>query len=230
MLTLEGICAGYGKSRILHEVSLRVGGGVVCLLGRNGAGKTTTLRTIMGLTDLVSGDVTFGGFSIVGMPTHRRALAGLNLVPEHRGIFAKLSVRENLEIAVRRGSDWKIDDVLDVFPRLRERLRNGGHQLSGGEQQMLAIARALVGGPKLLLLDEPTEGLAPVIVDEIVRVIGVVSDRGLPILLVEQSLDTCFRVGSEAYILEDGRVVYHGTMADFRQRTDLQGLYLSVAH
>jgi branched-chain amino acid transport system ATP-binding protein len=167
--------------------------------------------------------------NITGLRTFAIARRGISLVPEDRGIFAKLSVHENLAIAARPGSPWSQEDVYAMFPRLRERERNGGHQLSGGEQQMLAIARALVGGPKILLLDEPTEGLSPIMVQEIVKVIRNVKAAGLPILLVEQSLATCFEVADRAYILEDGQLVYEGAVDDLRNRGDMQERYLSVA-
>ena len=229
MLKLHEVHAGYGKSEILHGVSLEVTSGCVCLLGRNGAGKTTLLRTVMGLTAVGSGHVSFEGQYITGHAPFRIARRGLSLVPEDRGIFSKLSVNENLQIAVRPRSPWSIEDVYEMFPRLRERQANGGHQLSGGEQQMLAMGRSLVGAPKLLLLDEPTEGLSPLMVQEIVRVIGKVKKAGLPILLVEQSLATCFQVADRACILEDGKMVYEGATEDLRTRVDLQERFLSVA-
>jgi branched-chain amino acid transport system ATP-binding protein len=229
MLRLDDLRAGYGKSEILHGVSLQLGSGCLCLLGRNGAGKTTLLRSTVGLTNTLSGSVSFEGRSLAKLRPYERARLGISLVPENRGIFAKLSVLENLQIAIRRGSPWSLDNVFDIFPRLKERLRNGGHQLSGGEQQMLAIARALVGAPKVLLLDEPTEGLSPIMVQEIVRVIRLVKDAGLPILLVEQSLATCLQVADRACILEDGHLVYNGGADELRSRTDLQERYLSVA-
>src|SRR5512146_494611 len=166
MLTLDAVNAFYGKSHILHDVSLHVQRGeLVSILGRNGAGKTTTLKSIAGAVVPRTGSVRLDGEELVAVPTHRIARLGVALVPEHRGIFTLLSVEENLRIAVRRGSRWQIDDVYAMFPRLKERRRNPGSALSGGEQQMLAIGRALLTGPRLLLLDEPTEGLAPVIVD-----------------------------------------------------------------
>lgn len=162
LLSIGALNAWYGKSHILHDVTLSVREGeTVALLGRNGAGKTTTMRSIMGLVPTIGGSITFAGQEITGQKCHSIARQGLSLVPEHRGIFSSLTVAENLELSVNRQSRWKVADVLDMFPALKQRLSTPGGKLSGGEQQMLAIARALLVGPRLLLLDEPTEGLAP---------------------------------------------------------------------
>lgn len=229
MLQLENLHAGYGDARVLHDVSLTVNTGeLVCLLGRNGAGKTTTLSTISGLLPAASGSIHFAGETISNRPAHNISRRGIKLVPEHRGIFAVLTVEENLKIAVRSESSWTIQDAYDLFPRLYERRRNGGSALSGGEQQMLAIARALVNGPKFLMLDEPGEGLAPVIVDEIVETCKKIRAAGIPILLVEQSVDICMELGDRHYILEEGRIVYEGTRDEFAHANDVRDRYLAV--
>ncbi|BBK30418.1 amino acid/amide ABC transporter ATP-binding protein 2 (HAAT family) [Stella humosa] len=229
MLTVEGLNAHYGKSHILQGVSLTVGAGeLVTLLGRNGAGKTTTLRAIMRLLPPTGGRVAFMGQDLAGMPTHAIARLGLAMVPEHRGIFSLLSVRENLEIAVDAKSPWQIEDVFGLFPRLAERRRNLGSRLSGGEQQMLAIARALVSGPRLLLLDEPTEGLAPVIVNELVETFRRIRDQGTAILLVEQNLAVCMKLGDRHTIIDLGRTVYEGSAADFAADEAVKDRYLTL--
>jgi branched-chain amino acid transport system ATP-binding protein len=228
-LTLEDVHAYYGKSHILQGVSLSVNAGeIVCLLGRNGAGKTTSLRSASGLMAARRGRVIFGGVDVTGWPAHRISRAGLALVPENRGVFTLLSVEENLRIAERRGSPWRLRDVYAIFPRLEERRRNGGAELSGGEQQMLAIARALLLGPKLLMLDEPVEGLAPVIVDEIVRQMRAIRAAGVPILLVEQNLAVCMALADRHYILELGRIAYEADAATFRSDAAARNRYLGV--
>ncbi|KYO51686.1 MAG: ABC transporter ATP-binding protein [Tistrella sp.] len=228
MLTLDQVHAYYGKSHVLEGVSLEVRPGeLVTLLGRNGAGKTTTLKSIAGMVD-TKGTISFDGTSIAGRPSHDIARRGVALVQEHRGIFGMLSVEENLKISVRKGSRWSLDDVYAMFPRLKERRRNGGKALSGGEQQMLAIARALVNAPRILLLDEPTEGLAPVIVDEIVRILGRIRESGVPVLLVEQNLAVCEKLADRHYVLEQGRIVYAGSNADFRADRSVRDRYLAL--
>ena len=228
-LTVEDVHAYYGKSHILQGVSLRVGQGeVVSLLGRNGAGKTTSLKSICGLIAPKRGRVVLDGVDIAGWPPYRVSQRGLGLVPENRGIFCLLSVEENLSIARRRGSPWSLNDIYKIFPRLEERRRNGGSQLSGGEQQMLSIARALLNGPKLLMLDEPVEGLAPVIADEIVNQIRKIRDAGVPILLVEQNLAVCMALADRHYILELGRIVYEADATRFNADADARDRYLGV--
>lgn len=228
-LALEEIHGFYGKSHILQGVSLEVRAGeIVCLLGRNGAGKTSTLKAISGLLPPRGGRVRFHGTDVAGWPAHRIARAGLTLVPEDRGIFSLLSVEENLAIAVRKGSPWDMRAIYAMFPRLEERRRNGGAQLSGGEQQMLSIARALLSGPKLLMLDEPVEGLAPVIVEEIVAQIRAIRDAGVPILLVEQNLAVCTSLADRHYILELGRVAYAAGNADFVADAAARDRFLGV--
>ena len=229
MLEVANVHAFYGKSHILHGVSLEVGAGeIVSLLGRNGAGKTTTLKSITGIVPPREGSVRFEGTALEREPTHVIARRGIALVPEHRGIFRALSVEENLAVARRDGSTWDIADVFAHFARLRERRNSRGGTLSGGEQQMLAIARALVNAPKLLLLDEPTEGLAPVIVDELVEIIAGIRARGLAVLLVEQNLAVCMKLADRHYVLEQGRIVYSGTREEFRDAENIRDRYLTL--
>lgn len=229
LLEIENVHGYYGKSHILQGVTLEVRAGeVVTLLGRNGAGKTSTLKSISGLLSPSDGRVRFAGTDVTGWRPHKIAQRGLALVPENRGIFGLLTVEENLRIAERKGSPWSLKDVYRIFPRLEERRRNGGGQLSGGEQQMLSIARALLNAPKLLMLDEPVEGLAPVIVDEIVDQIKKIRATGVPILLVEQNLAVCTELADRHYILELGRVVYHGTQDEFAADEATKDRYLGV--
>jgi branched-chain amino acid transport system ATP-binding protein len=230
MLNVDSIHSYYDKSHVLEGVSLKVEAGeLVTLLGRNGAGKTTTLRSILGIVRPRQGQISFNGQQLVGREIFDIARLGIALVPEHRGIFRKLSVEENLKIAVRKASRWQLEDVYSMFPRLKERRRNGGFALSGGEQQMLAIARALLNGPKLLILDEPTEGLAPVIVDELVKILRRIKDEGLSILLVEQNLMVCDALADRHYVLEQGRVAYQGSAAQFREDPSIKNRYLALS-
>ncbi|QXI48495.1 MULTISPECIES: ABC transporter ATP-binding protein [Pseudomonas] len=230
MLKVDSIHSYYDKSHVLEGVSLKVEAGeLVTLLGRNGAGKTTTLRSILGIVRPRQGQISFNGQQLVGREIFDIARLGIALVPEHRGIFRQLSVEENLRIAVRKDSRWQLEDVYSMFPRLKERRRNGGFALSGGEQQMLAIARALLNGPKLLILDEPTEGLAPVIVDELVKILRRIKDEGLSILLVEQNLMVCDALADRHYVLEQGRVAYQGSAAQFREDPSIKNRYLALS-
>ncbi|GLK64844.1 ABC transporter ATP-binding protein [Paracoccus kondratievae] len=228
-LRLTDLHSYYGKSHILQGVSLEVGQGeIATLLGRNGAGKSTTLKSAVGLITPRQGRIELDGRDITGQPAHRIAAAGLSLVPEDRGIFQLLTVEENLRIAERRGSPWSLADIYRIFPRLHERRRNGGGQLSGGEQQMLSIARALLNGPKVLMLDEPVEGLAPIIVEEIVAQIRLIREAGVPILLVEQNLAVCSQLADRHYILELGRIVHCANANEFRNDPDTIDRYLGV--
>ena len=230
MLSVENIHSYYDKSHVLEGVSLQVHEGeLVTLLGRNGAGKTTTLRSILGIVQPRQGQIRFNGKPLVGQQTFEIARQGLALVPEHRGIFRLLSVEENLRIATRKGSRWQLADIYQMFPRLQERRKNAGNALSGGEQQMLAIARALLNDPKLLILDEPTEGLAPVIVDELVHILRRVKEGGLPVLLVEQNLMVCDKLADRHYVLEQGQVVYQGSAAEFRADPTIKNRYLALS-
>ena len=229
MLVIEDMHAHYGKSHILLGVSLEVGAGeLVTLLGRNGAGKTTTLKSITGIVQPAAGKIEFEGRAIQGLESFQIAQLGLCLVPEQRDIFTILSVDENLRVAERKGSPWDRAAVYRMFPRLQERRRNSGGNLSGGEQQMLAIARALVNGPRLLLLDEPTEGLAPVIVQEIVATLKSIRASGIPILLVEQNIAVCEALADRHYILEQGRIVFAGSQAEFAADSALKDRYLAL--
>ncbi len=229
MLDVQAIHGYYGKSHVLQGVSLTVREGeLVTLLGRNGAGKSTTLKAIAGVVPPRGGRVLFRGNEIAGMPPHRIAAQGLCFVPEHRGIFKLLTVEENLKLGARRDSPWQLDDVYQIFPRLRERRRNSGANLSGGEQQMLAIARALMNHPRLLMLDEPVEGLAPVIVEEIVAQLKAIRAAGVPILLVEQNLEVCTQLADRHVIIEQGAVVYTGTNAQFIADEAVKDRYLGV--
>jgi branched-chain amino acid transport system ATP-binding protein len=233
MLAVEALEAAYGVSQVLFGVTLRVDASeVVTLLGRNGMGKTTTVRTIMGIMRPKAGAVTFDGRALHGLPSYRVARAGLGLVPEGRQIFPNLSVRENLvATAANRGSrldPWTLEKVFALFPRLEERRGNMGNQLSGGEQQMLAIARALMTNPKLLILDEATEGLAPLIRADIYRSIERMKGAGLSILVIDKDVKALTRVADRHYVLEKGRVVWSGSSADLAASEDVQHKYLGV--
>ncbi|MEK6354252.1 MAG: ABC transporter ATP-binding protein [Burkholderia cenocepacia] len=229
MLDVKEVHACYGKSHVLQGISLNVNEGeTVTLLGRNGAGKSTTLKTIAGVVAPTGGTVTFAGRPVAGQPAHRIAAGGLCFVPEHRGIFRLLSVEENLRLGARRDSPWQLDDIYRIFPRLRERRRNGGAQLSGGEQQMLAIGRALMNHPRLLMLDEPVEGLAPVIVEEIVEQLKRIKAAGVAILLVEQNLEVCTQLADRHFVIEQGVIVYEGSNAAFAADHDVKDRYLGV--
>jgi len=205
----------YGKSHILLGVSLHVAEGqMVALLGRNGAGKTTTMRSIMGLTPARSGTVRILGQECTNWTPFRIASLGVGFVPEGRRVFANLSVEENLLVPLQRSGAWTVQKIYELFPRLAERRQNKGRQLSGGEQQMLAIARALLINPRLLLLDEPSQGLAPRIVQEVFQVIGRLRDEGMSILLVEQNVRATVNIADVAFVLDDGRIVFEGPAAE----------------
>lgn len=230
ILQLDEVNACYGKSHVLHGVTMHVAQGeIVSLMGRNGMGKTSVLRAIVGLLPVHAGDVTFQGRSIRDDAVDAIARSGIALVPADRGIFTLLSVEENLRVAARRGAPWDLERVYQSFPRLKERRRNLGGALSGGEQQMLAIARALLQGPRLLLLDEPTEGLAPVIVDELVQIIADVGRAGTPIILVEQTFSVCKALAARHYILEEGLVVFGGTTSELDANPEILERYLGMA-
>jgi branched-chain amino acid transport system ATP-binding protein len=210
-LIAEGLHTYYGKSHILHGVSLEAGEGkVTALLGRNGAGKTTTLRSLMGLTPPREGKVTIFGTVTTGWPPFRVAASGVGYVPEGRKIFPNLTVEENLLVPLERPGPWTVASIYRLFPRLEERKSNRGRQLSGGEQEMLSIARALLLNPKLLILDEPSQGLAPLIVREVFRIVSQMREEGISVLLVEQNVRMSLEVADHAYVLDDGHVVYSG--------------------
>lgn len=223
-LRLEGLHAGYGGISVLHGVDLEVGEGeVVALLGRNGAGKTTLIKAIMGMVRVFSGRVAYRAMELTHLPPFRRAQAGLGYVPDDRRIFPELTVRENLLVAHRPGP-WDLERVYGLLPRLKEIERRKGGFLSGGEQQMLTIGRTLMANPKLLLLDEPTEGLAPLVVEEIARLILELKRDGLPILLAEQNLRFTGRVADRAYVLETGEVRLEGRMEELLHREEVVAL------
>ena len=214
-LRAQGLQTYYGKSHILHGVDLDVAEGkITALLGRNGAGKTTTLRSLVGLTPPRQGRVTIFGADTTHWPPYRIAASGVGYVPEGRRIFANLSVEENLKVPRERPGPWTIERIYGLFPRLGERRNNRGRQLSGGEQEMLAIGRALLLNPKLLLLDEPSQGLAPLIVQEVFRVIADMRNTGMSLLLVEQNVRAAVEIADRAYVLDDGRVIYEGSAAE----------------
>ncbi len=216
-LTAEGLNTYYGKSHILHDVGLTVAEGrITTLLGRNGAGKTTTLRSLVGLTPPRSGRVTLFGKDITGWPPYRIAAAGVGYVPEGRKVFANLTVDENLRVPIERPGPFDIPRVYKLFPRLEERKSNRGRQLSGGEQEMLSIARALLLNPKLLILDEPSQGLAPLIVKEVFRIVAQMRAEGISVLLVEQNVRMSLDITDDAYVLENGEMVYSGPAAELQ--------------
>jgi branched-chain amino acid transport system ATP-binding protein len=232
MLQINDIHTWYGDSYVLQGVSLEVKDGTcVALLGRNGMGKTTTIRSIMGLAVPRQGSIIFNGNELVGMPTHKIARLGIGLIPQGRLIFQSLSVVENLKMAARpagKNDPWTLDRVFAVFPKLAERRKNKGNLLSGGEQQMLTIARALMTNPDLLLFDEPSEGLAPVVVDEVFRVISELKAAGESILLVEQDFGMAMGVADYAYIMSKGTVVYDSTPDKLIADEHVKATYLGV--
>ena len=230
LLKVEGLHAWYGESHILHGVGFEIGRGeLVTLLGRNGAGKTTTLKSVMGIVEKRTGSVTFEGGQTVGRPSDQIARLGLAYCPEERGIFASLNVEENLQLppAVKQGG-MSLAEIYDLFPNLQDRRRSQGTKLSGGEQQMLAIGRILRTGANMLLLDEPTEGLAPVIVQRIGEIIRQLKSRGFTILLVEQNFHFAVAVADRHYIMEDGRVIDTMTAANVKQNLGKLQAYLGV--
>ncbi|TGE38669.1 ABC transporter ATP-binding protein [Desulfosporosinus fructosivorans] len=230
MLDVRDIHTYYGLSHILFGLSLQVSKGeVVCLLGRNGVGKTTTLRSIIGLTPPKSGQIYFKGQEITKTATNRMVKLGLSFVPDNRRIFADLSVRENLEIAagIKSGA-WDLDKVHGLFPVLKRVENRRGGNLSGGEQQMLSIARALLGNPELLILDEPTEGLAPLIVRELEEQILELCSTGISILLAEQNLKSALKLANRCYVLERGQVRFEGTVEELAENEDVRSKYLLV--
>lgn len=232
LLEVRDLHAAYGLSRVLFGVSLEIAAGeCVCLLGRNGVGKSTTMRAIMGLTPPAAGRVRWKGGDIAGWPPHRVARAGIGFVPEDRRVFSDLTVWENLDVARQvsgRGGAWTIDAVFDLFPPLRPIAgRRGGH-LSGGEQQMLTIGRTLMGNPELLLLDEPSEGLAPLVVERLLEQVQALKRQGLTILLAEQGVDFSLRLADRVYVLEKGAVRFSGASAALRDDEALRNRLLAL--
>ena len=233
MLRLQGLQAAYGVSQVLFDITLEVGAGqLVTLLGRNGMGKTTTVHAVMGIVPVRAGRVFFEDRALHGLPPHRVARAGLGLVPEGRQIFPNLTVRENLVATAanrrRAPEPWTLERVFALLPQLAARARSLGGTLSGGEQQMLAIGRALMTNPRLLILDEATEGLAPLIRTEIWRCLERLKASGLAILLIDKNVEALTRLADHHYVLEKGRVVWDGTSAELRARADIQHRYLGV--
>jgi branched-chain amino acid transport system ATP-binding protein len=231
MLDVEDIHTNYGDSYVLQGVSLRVGHGqVVAVLGRNGVGKTTLIRSIVGFTPPRRGRILLRGEDITRLPAHEIARRGVGLVPQGRRIFSSLSVGEHLEIGQRagNGSGWSFRRVLDLFPRLQERIRNRGNQLSGGEQQMLACGRALVGNPDILLMDEPSEGLAPLLVRELGRILGRLKAEGASILIVEQNLAFALRIADHVYLMSKGKIVHESPPGELLRDEVIKARYLGV--
>lgn len=232
-LSVRSLHAAYGRAEVLFGVNLSVGQGeVVALLGRNGAGKSTLLKSIMGAIANASGAIEFDGADLLGLPSYRIARLGVGYVPEDRRIFGNLTVLENLEVgrqAARPGYPaWSPDQLFEIFPNLAERRNALGSQMSGGEQQMLAIARALMGNPRLLLLDEPSEGIAPVIVDQIADAIRRLRQAGLPLLLAEQNLGLALSVSDRAYVIERGCVRHEGSARELERDPGLVEAFLAV--
>ncbi|MCU4750444.1 ABC transporter ATP-binding protein [Halobacteria archaeon AArc-curdl1] len=235
VLSLENVNAGYGETQVLRNLSLEIGAGeVVSLVGRNGAGKTTTLRTILGIITPTSGTVAYRDEDISAIEATETVRRGIALVPEERRIFPELTVRENLELAALGGADsgnaLSLEEVLGMFENLAERTENSGSSLSGGEQQMLAIARALVGGAELILLDEPTEGLAPFIVQDVMDIVRQLNDRGITVLLVEQNVHVGLELADRNYVINQGEIVYEGTSAELEADEDILEQYLGVTN
>jgi branched-chain amino acid transport system ATP-binding protein len=229
ILEVKNIDTFYGLGHILHGLSLGVAEGeVVAVLGRNGAGKTTTLRSVTGLTPPKRGAILYKGRNIAGLDAHRISRMGIALVPETRDIFSYLTARENLAIARRKGSRWQMETVLERFPTLRERMDNKGRELSGGEQEMLAIARALMTGPDLLLLDEPSQGLAPLVVNAVMDTIRELKNQRVSMLLVEQNAEMALQLADRVYIIDHGSVVFEGSPDRLRADRQAMTTYLGV--
>ena len=231
LLELSHVDTYYDDSHILFDLSLTVEAGeVVCLLGRNGSGKTTTVRSIIGLTPPRAGRITLRGHDLAGLPPFRIARLGIGFVPEDRRIFADLTVWENLDVASRRRArdGWTVERVIDLFPKLGELAGRAGGFLSGGEQQMLTIARTLMGNPELLLLDEPSEGLAPMVVEHMKTQIARLKAQGLTILLAEQNVGFCLDLADRVYVLEKGEIRYRGSAREFSQDESIRHQYLAL--
>ncbi|MBU3567177.1 ABC transporter ATP-binding protein [Polynucleobacter alcilacus] len=234
MLQLENLNAWYDRSHVLQGVSLQVNKGeIVTLMGRNGAGKTTTLRTLMGLLSKRQGKASIDGTSFLDLPAHERFHLGLAYVPEDRRIVPGLTVKENLELGViaqknRGDMSALVDEIAETFPRLKERLDQDGTSMSGGEQQMLAIARAMIGKPKVILLDEPSEGIMPVLVEEMFALFANLKAQGLTILLVEQNVQQALKISDRAYILDQGEIVFHDTAQNLLNNDEIQQKYCAV--
>jgi len=234
LLDVQQLNAWYDRSHVVQDVSFQVyPGEIVTLMGRNGAGKTTTLRTLMGLLSRCKGEVVFDGQRLLGQPAHVRFHAGLAYVPEDRRIVPSLTVRENLQLGLyaktgKADIEARIDAIADIFPRLKERLHQEGTSMSGGEQQMLSIARALMAEPKMILLDEPSEGIMPVLVDEMFELFARMKQQGLTILLVEQNVARALSISDRAYILDQGEVVHQGAASALLADEEIQNKYCAV--
>jgi branched-chain amino acid transport system ATP-binding protein len=234
MLHIENLNAWYDRSHVLQGISLQVNKGeIVTLMGRNGAGKTTTLRSLMGLLSKRQGKASIDGISFLDLPAHQRFHLGLAYVPEDRRIVPGLTVKENLELGViaqknRGDMATLVDEIAETFPRLKERLHQDGTSMSGGEQQMLAIARAMIAKPKVILLDEPSEGIMPVLVDEMFELFAKLKEQGLTILLVEQNVQQALKISDRAYILDQGEIVFHDTAQNLLNNDEIQQKYCAV--
>jgi len=236
VIQVRNIHSFYGKSHILHGVSLELKQGeLVCLLGRNGVGKSTTLKSIMGIVRPLTGNVLFNGRELVGRHPFQIARRGVGYVPEDRRIFKSLTVHENLLMGVQKAKDsgvceapWTIDKIFQIFPNLRERRNNKGSHLSGGEQQMLTVARTLMGNPKLILVDEPTEGLAPLIVKDVLEMLAAVRKSGVTVLMVEQNFKAAIKVADRFYVMAKGQMVFDGDKAALLAAEDVRKNYLEV--
>jgi branched-chain amino acid transport system ATP-binding protein len=234
MLKISNLNAWYGASHVLQDVSIDVGKGeIVCLIGRNGAGKTTTLKSIMGLIDRVSGSVVFKGNQFLNQPAHKRFALGLAYVPEERRIVQGLSVRENLRLglvasAEKKNEAGRIADIATIFPRLAERLDQEAVTMSGGEQQMLAIARAMIAKPDLIMLDEPSEGIMPVLVDEMFELFRAMKAKGTTVLLVEQNVELALEIADRAYVMDHGAVVHHARAQELLADNEIKERYCSI--
>jgi branched-chain amino acid transport system ATP-binding protein len=229
MLRVEEINTYYGDSYVLQGISLHVPrGSVVALLGRNGMGKTTLIRSIIGFTPPKTGKVLFKGVDVTRVPSYRIASMGMGLVPQGRWIFPSLTVKENLLIGAQKTGEWGLEEIYSLFPRLKERAKHWGNKLSGGEQQMLAVARALMTNPDLLLMDEPTEGLAPLLVQSVADVILRLKEKGYTILLVEQNLPMALKVGDVTHVLSRGRIVYSSAPQELWQNEEVKSRYLGL--
>ena len=233
-LSLNGVSAHYGTSHVLFDVSLRVGRGeIVCLLGRNGAGKTTTIKSVMGLVDVSSGAVLFEDEEVQGKRTDAIARLGIGYVADARIIFPDLTVRENLEVGIKKGPspvgfEWSVDRIYELFPPLAPLDRNLGAYLSGGEQQMLAVGRTLMGNPSLLLLDEPVEGVAPIIVRDLGKRLQTLKELGLTILFSEQNVPFATAIADRGYVIEKGRIRFEGSMAELSANEEVKRKYLML--
>src|SRR5688572_8853054 len=229
LLKVEGLRAFYSSAQVLHDVSFSIGKESVAIVGRNGMGKTTLCNAIMGFTPpRASGSVQFEGKELIGRPPHKIARAGLGYVPQGRRLFPSLTVHEHLVIAAKKGGDWTADRVYEFFPRLAERKRNGGAELSGGEQQMLAIGRALLGNPRLLIMDEPSEGLAPAVIDTLVDTFKKLEEEGLAILLIEQNLGVATSLAERQLVMVGGEIALETTASKLAGDTEMQRRFLGV--